>query len=60
MRAEAESLLAELSEQSQAVHLSTADVRKRASGLMALLHEHQWREVDLVLDTFGLELGAGD
>lgn len=60
LRDDAEQLLSELSARAEEPGLSTSDVRTRTLGLTALLREHQWREVDLILATFGLDVGPAD
>jgi len=60
LREEAERLLSDLSARADDASLTIGDVRGRTAGLTTLLREHQWREVDLILGTFGLDVGPAD
>lgn len=53
-------LLKDLCEDTADLGLSVAEVRHRTIDMTALLREHEWREADLILSVFGLDLGAGD
>lgn len=60
MRLHAENLLTDLSSRADDPDLTTTDIRSRTITLTALLREHQWREVDLIMGTFGLDVGPAD
>lgn len=60
LRVDAEALLSDLSSRAEDPSLTTSDIRGRTITLTALLREHQWREVDLILGTFGLDVGPAD
>jgi hypothetical protein len=60
LREESEQLLSDLSARTDDPDLKISDVRARTSSLTSLLREHQWREVDLILGTFGLDVGPAD
>ena len=57
---DADHLLRDLCEHTTDPGLSVAEVRHRTVDMTALLREHEWREADLILSVFGLDLGAGD
>lgn len=40
--------------------LAVEDARERAARLVDLLRKHRWREADLILDVFNIDLGHGD
>lgn len=60
LRGHAETLLGDLSSRIEDPALTTEDIRGRTISLTMLLREHQWREVDLILGTFGLDVGPAD
>lgn len=57
---ESESLLADLSAGPDEPATPATDLRERTAALMDLLRRHRWREVDLILGVFGLDVGSGD
>lgn len=57
---DADHLLKDLCEETVDSGLTVAEVRHRTIDMTALLREHEWREADLILSVFGLDLGAGD
>lgn len=60
MRLHAQKLLNDLSSRADDPELTTKDVRSRTVTLTDLLREHLWREVDLILGTFGIDVGPAD
>lgn len=60
MREQAEGLLDDLVARADDTAFTTSDVRRRTIDLTMLLREHEWREVDLILGTFGLDVGPSD
>jgi hypothetical protein len=57
---DSELLLKELSEPAGGPGLAIAEVRHRTIDMTALLRQHEWREADLIMSVFDLDLGAGD
>jgi hypothetical protein len=53
-------LLRDLSEDIGDPVLPTNEVRNRTNDLSASLRQHQWREADLIMSVFDLDIGAGD
>jgi len=56
----ADHLLRDLSEHAGDIVLPTHEVRHRTNDLSASLRHHQWREADLIMSVFDLDIGSGD
>jgi hypothetical protein len=57
---DSEHLLKDLSEHAGDAGLTVAEVRDRTIDITMLLRRHEWREADLILSVFDLDIGSGD